>query len=1016
MTNRLFNKTSKILKISLKQIFYKIISILISLLIFLSFSITGFSQDVSRDNYSGKWTENATWMDNSAPAVIDIDQNCTVNGEVQHIGNLEFGDGDLIVNDTLIIFGNLILGNNADLTINPGGILIVYGDYTSGNQVMAVTGGYLVVTGNFSMLGADNQGSFAITGGAVFLLDPTPGIKVDTAYSSLNCSDPASYPDNCGYGNQENLSSSPISSIFNSGAYSIDFSGPLTFCSGASIILSVPNDGTNYQWYKNSIAIGGANLPFYTVTESGNYSLSFTIGSRVITTSAVAVTVSNIPVITGITSGSVCGPGAVNLGATASFGTINWYAAPTGGVSLGNGLSFTSPVISSTASYYVDATSNGCTTASRTAITATINSIPSAPVVGTILQPTCTSSTGSVMLSGLPAGNWILNPGGITGSTSNTTVSGLTSGTYTYTVTNIAGCSSVTSSDIVINVQPATPTVMITDPPSVCPPLTIDLTDPAVTAGSTPGLTYTYWNDPEATIMYGIPDKALEGTYYIKGTNGSGCYEIKPVTAIINTEPAVTGVTTDILCSGASTGSIDITIAGGKGPYTYNWAGPGIVQAVEDQTGLVSGSYLVAVTDANSCTSPTLQFNITEPSAMSGTIISQSNVSVFGGNDGSVTVGVSGGTSPYLYKIDAGTYQTFGSFGALSVGSHTVTIQDKNHCTIGLTVTIEQPSSTLSGSIETKTDVACFGSSTGVVTVTGSGGITPYDYKLDAGAYQSSGTFANLAAGSYVVTVRDATFTTVDLGFTISQPSDALGGSVTSQTNVLCNGSNSGNITVTGSGGVPPYKYKLGTGSYQDSGDFGNLETGAYSVTVQDANLCTKIIPVTITGPEVLSVTFTKEDVSCPDIADGRITLSISGGTEPYSVIWSDDVTSVSRERISAGTYSVIVTDFNGCTETVDVVIGNRGSENCIEIQEIITPNNDGFYDTWKIKNIELYPNAEVQVFNRWGKMVFSTKNIPANEWDATSEGTLLPTDSYHYILYLNDGSDPRSGVVSIIR
>ena len=915
----------------LKQIF----PILFLLFFFISFSTIAFSQDISKDNYSGKWTENATWIDNSSPGVIDIIQDCMINGEVQHIGNLEFNDGDLIVNDTLIIFGNLILGNNADLTINPGGILIVYGDYTSGNQVIAVTGGYLVVTGNFVMLGADNMGSFDITSGAVYLLDPTPEIKVDTAYVSLSCSDADNYPDSCGYGNLDNLSSNPISTIFNSGAYSLDLSGPSTFCSGGSIILSVPNDGTNYQWYKNGVAIGGATLPFYTAADQGNYSLSFIIGTRLFTTGAIAVTV---------------------------------------------------------------------------------NPVPSAPVAGTIVQPTCALSTGSVMLNGLPAGNWIINPGGISGNSASTIISGLASGTYSYTITNTAECTSVESSYIVINLQPATPTVIVTNPESVCPPLTIDLTEPAVTAGSTAGLTYTYWSDAAATIAFGIPANALEGTYYIKGTNGSGCYDIKPVTATVNPEPTITGTQTNILCFGASSGAIDITAANGTTPYSYAWTGIGVVKTDEDQTGLAAGSYSVSVTDANSCISPTLQVTITETSALSGSITSQTDVSVFGGNDGTVIIEESGGTAPYLYKIDGGAYQTFGAFGNLSAGSYTVTIQDNSLCTFNVAVTIGQPASTLSGSIITITNVACSGTSTGGVTVAGSGGVTPYEYKLDAGSYQSSGIFGTLTAGSYVVTIRDASLATFDLSFTITQPSAAVGVSVTSQTNVLCYGSNTGSITVTGSGGLLPYKYKLNAGPYQDSGDFGSLTIGSHSVTVQDANLCTTIIPVTITGPDLISITYTKEDVSCPDVADGKITLTITGGTEPYSVIWSDGVTIVDRNNITAGTYSVDVTDFNGCTAKLDAVVGKKSSGNCIEIQEIITPNNDGFYDTWKIKNIELFPNAEVHVFNRWGKMVFSTKNIPANEWDGTFEGKLLPTDSYHYVLYLNDGSDPKSGVISIIR
>jgi gliding motility-associated-like protein len=124
----------------------------------------------------------------------------------------------------------------------------------------------------------------------------------------------------------------------------------------------------------------------------------------------------------------------------------------------------------------------------------------------------------------------------------------------------------------------------------------------------------------------------------------------------------------------------------------------------------------------------------------------------------------------------------------------------------------------------------------------------------------------------------------------------------------------------------------------------------------------------------------------------------------------------VVRNNIKDGTYSVVVTDKNGCASSLDIVIGFTGSEQCIEIPTIITPNNDGFNDTWQIKNIDLFPNAEVFVFTRWGKQVFNSKNLSANPWDGTYGGKLLPTDSYHYVLNLNNGSNPRSGVISIIR
>jgi gliding motility-associated-like protein len=157
-------------------------------------------------------------------------------------------------------------------------------------------------------------------------------------------------------------------------------------------------------------------------------------------------------------------------------------------------------------------------------------------------------------------------------------------------------------------------------------------------------------------------------------------------------------------------------------------------------------------------------------------------------------------------------------------------------------------------------------------------------------------------------------------------------------------------------------------------------------------------------------------EASCPDEPDGSIVLRISGGTQPYDVYWADGVSTTDRSNIPDGTYSVVVTDTNGCAAAMDIEVGVLGSERCLAINNIITPNNDGFNDTWKMRNIDLFPDAEVLVYNRWGKLVFKTRNISDNEWDGTMDGKLLPTDSYHYILYLNDGSEPRSGVISIIR
>jgi gliding motility-associated-like protein len=113
-----------------------------------------------------------------------------------------------------------------------------------------------------------------------------------------------------------------------------------------------------------------------------------------------------------------------------------------------------------------------------------------------------------------------------------------------------------------------------------------------------------------------------------------------------------------------------------------------------------------------------------------------------------------------------------------------------------------------------------------------------------------------------------------------------------------------------------------------------------------------------------------------------------------------------------------VVTDANGCAEGLNVTVAFSEGSTCVTVPMVITPNGDGKNDTWMIKNIDIYPNAEVLVYSRWGKTVFKTKNISANPWDGRFNGKLLPTDSYHYILYLNDseGSKPRTGTVTIVR
>src|SRR5207244_11707792 len=212
-------------------------------------------------------------------------------------------------------------------------------------------------------------------------------------------------------------------------------------------------------------------------------------------------------------------------------------------------------------------------------------------------------------------------------------------------------------------------------------------------------------------------------------------------------------------------------------------------------TGLTAGSKTVHVVATGGCTKDAM-ITVTQPaSAVSASITSQTSVARYGASTVSLTVSGSGGTSPYSYAIDCVTFGASGTFSNLAAGPYTVTVKDSKGCTTTQPVTITQPASALGSSISAQTNVACFGSSTGSVTVAGSGGTGPYSYAIDGVTFGISGTFNNLAAGPYTVTVKDANGCTTTQPVTITQPASALGSSISAQTNVACFGGSTGSRT-----------------------------------------------------------------------------------------------------------------------------------------------------------------------------------------------------------------------------
>ncbi|MEC3874449.1 SprB repeat-containing protein, partial [Chryseobacterium sp. T9W2-O] len=222
-----------------------------------------------------------------------------------------------------------------------------------------------------------------------------------------------------------------------------------------------------------------------------------------------------------------------------------------------------------------------------------------------------------------------------------------------------------------------------------------------------------------------------------------------------------------------------------------------------------------------------------------------------------------------------------------------------------------------------KTDVSCNGGSNGVATVVPSGGVAPYTYSW-APFGGTAATATGLSAGTYTVTVTDNLGCQTTRTFTINQPASAVSGT-TVVTNVACNGASNGAINLTPTGGTAPYTFNWGGGITTE--DRTGLAAGTYTVTITDANGCTGTVNATVTQPaSAVSGTTVVTNVACNGASNGAINLTPTGGTAPYTFNWGGGITTEDRTGLAAGTYTVTITDANGCTGTVNATVTQPAS------------------------------------------------------------------------------------------
>jgi len=290
------------------------------------------------------------------------------------------------------------------------------------------------------------------------------------------------------------------------------------------------------------------------------------------------------------------------------------------------------------------------------------------------------------------------------------------------------------------------------------------------------------------------------------------------------------------------------------------------------------------------------------------------NVDCFGQTTGSATASPSGGLMPYTYAWS--NSDTLATATGLSAGDHSVTVTDANGCTSLDTVTITEPTALVASSL-VDNDVTCSGASDGAATASASGGTMPYTYGWSNSATTVS--INGVMAGTYTTTVTDANGCTSTTTATVAEPTAIVATAVV-DSNVTCNGASNGGATANATGGSMPYTYNWSNSATTAS--ITGVIAGTYTATITDANGCTQEVSESITEPTAIANSFTTTDVTCEGGADGAVDSDVSGGTAPYSYLWSDTSTASSITGLTAGTYTLGIVDDNGCTHTQTATVG----------------------------------------------------------------------------------------------
>ncbi|MDP4227594.1 MAG: SprB repeat-containing protein, partial [Bacteroidota bacterium] len=444
----------------------------------------------------------------------------------------------------------------------------------------------------------------------------------------------------------------------------------------------------------------------------------------------------------------------------------------------------------------------------------------------------------------------------------------------------------------------------------------------ALSDGGTDGYNYSISHGATANSD-GVFGGLSANDYTVTVTDAHNCTTISPEVNIINPDTLVFSSidSTAVSCHNSSDGSITAAAAGGTSPYTYTLNG-GSSNSTGKFGNLTAGSYTVAVIDAKGCQASRPAVHVLNPDKVVLTLTDSSSVKCYGNSDAKLQAAAAGGSSPYRFTMSGDTASnTNGLFSNLPVGSYRINVADANGCRDSVSKTLVQPAQ-LGVTLVKDNDITCHNAGDGRITASATGGTTPYSYALAPGTVKNTdGIFGGLNDNYYMVIVTDANncFAVNDKAVHVVNP-DPVSVASLDTTAITCHNAADGIIKTAAAGGTAPYVYKLNNGQANTDGQFTNLTEGKFTVTITDANNCPGVQTrtITFTNPDSVSiVSVDSTNVTCQN-GPGSITVVARGGTSPLTYSTGGISNHDGKfTNMTAGTYTVTVTDSNNCPQAV---------------------------------------------------------------------------------------------------